>query len=196
MAAKKKDTVSEQEIRDTVPVNDTNTVPETAEKTVPEEPETFVLTADEFHTVHAKIADLTREKDDTIALLQRNQADFENFRRRNAQVRRDGYDDGKKDCITELLAVMDDFDRVVESGSGESALFDGVKLIQKKLHATMEKLGLVEIDVSGVFDANLHNAVMSEKAEGKKPGEILAVLQKGYRLGDRIIRYAMVKVAE
>ena len=196
MAAKKKDTVSEQEIRNTAPVKDKEPAPETAEPIVPEEPETFVLTADEFHTVQAKIADLTRERDETIALLQRNQADFENFRRRNAQVRRDGYDDGRKDCITELLAVMDDFDRMIESGSEESALFDGVKLIQKKLHATMEKLGLVEIDVSGAFDANLHNAVMSEKAEGKKPGEILAVLQKGYRLGDWIIRYAMVKVAE
>lgn len=196
MAAKKKDAVSEQDVRSTASIDPTNSAADTHDKPVAEEPETFVLTAEEFHAVQARISDLTREKDETVALLQRNQADFENFRRRNAQVRRDGYEEGKKDCIAELLAVMDDFDRVIESGTGDGSLLEGVKLIHKKLHATMEKLGLTEIDTSGAFDANLHNAVMSEKEEGKESGTILAVLQKGYRLGDRIIRYAMVKVAE
>lgn len=160
------------------------------------EAESYTLSKEEFVKVQAHIEQLQKERDETVVLLQRNQADFDNFRRRNAQVRKDSYEDGKRDCVAQLLSVLDDFDRVVDSSDGEAAWLDGVKLVQKKLRQTLEKLGLEEVDASGMFDANLHNAVMSEKAEGKEPGTILAVLQKGYRMGDRIIRYAMVKVAE
>lgn len=189
MAAKKKnvDPVNGQEQQDTDTVVEQTKEPET---------ETYTLTKEEFEQVQERIAQLQKDKDETVALLQRNQADFENFRRRNAQVRKDSYDEGKRDCITQLLTVMDDFDRVVEAGTGEPAWLEGAKLVQKKLHATLEKLGLEAIDATGKFDANLHNAVMSEKAEGQEAGTILCVLQKGYRIGDRIIRYAMVKVAE
>ncbi len=189
MAAKKKnmDTVNEPTQQETA---------EQASAQEPAEAESYTLSKEEFLQVQERIARLQQEKEETVALLQRNQADFENFRRRNAQIRKDSYEDGKRDCITELLAVMDDLDRVTESSAGDAAWLDGIRLVQKKLHTTLEKLGLEEIAADGKFDANLHNAVMSEKAEGQEPGTILCVLQKGYRVGDRIIRYAMVKVAE
>ena len=66
----------------------------------------------------------------------------------------------------------------------------------KQLMDTLQKLGLSEIEADGKFDPNLHNAVMQEKVEGKESGEILAVFLKGYRVGDKIIRHTMVKVAE
>ena len=69
-------------------------------------------------------------------------------------------------------------------------------LVQRQLMDTLGKLGLSEIDATGAFDPNFHEAVMQEKAEGRQSGEILAVFQKGYRVGDKIVRHSMVKVAE
>ena len=155
------------------------------------------LTAEEFETVRKHIEALTKERDETIALLQRNQADFENFRRRNASISADSYDEGKRDTIKQLLTVLDCFDRAIENGDTEAEAWrEGVKLTIRQLHEQLEKLGLSVIDAEGMFDPAVHEAVMQEAAEGTESGMILAVLQKGYRVGDRIIRHSMVKVAE
>ena len=162
-----------------------------------EEAESFTLTKSEFEQVQQRMEQLKKDKDETVALLQRNQADFDNFRRRNAQVRHDSFEDGKRETVTALLPVLDDFDRVLENaGTAEDGWLDGVKLVRRKLWESLEKLGLAQIEAEGAFDANLHNAVMAEEAEGKESGTILAVLQKGYRMGDKIIRHSMVKVAK
>jgi len=161
------------------------------------EPESYTLTAEEFEAAKAHIEALQKEKDETVQLLQRIQADFDNFRRRNASVRRDAYEEGKRDSIKELLPVLDSFERAAESaGEDESGMKEGVALVQRQLLDALKKLGLCAIEAEGQFDPNEHEAVMSEKAEGKKSGEILQVLQKGYRVGDKIIRHCMVKVAE
>ncbi|MDO4572651.1 MAG: nucleotide exchange factor GrpE [Clostridia bacterium] len=157
----------------------------------------YTLTAEEFEAARKHIETLTKERDDTVALLQRNQADFENYRRRNASIRADSYDEGRRDTIRELLTVLDNFDRAIENEDAEDAAWrEGVKLAIRQLHERLEKLGLSEIETDGGFDPNMHEAVMQEAVEGKESGEILAVLQKGYRVGDRIIRHSMVKVAE
>ncbi len=160
-------------------------------------PETYVLTAEEMQTARERIEKLQKERDETVALLQRNQADFDNFRRRNAAVRTDSLDEGRRECIRALLPVLDNFDRAMESGSADDAAWrEGVKLVYRQFVETLQKMELSEIDTSGKFDPNLHEAVMQEAAEGKESGEIIAVFQKGYRVGDRIIRHSMVKVAE
>ena len=160
-------------------------------------PETYVLTAEEMQTARERIEKLQKERDETVALLQRNQADFDNFRRRNAAVRTDSLDEGRRECIRALLPVLDNFDRAMESGSADDAAWrEGVKLVYRQFVETRQKMELSEIDTSGKFDPNLHEAVMQEAAEGKESGEIIAVFQKGYRVGDRIIRHSMVKVAE
>lgn len=160
-------------------------------------PETYVLTAEEMQTARERIEKLQKERDETVALLQRNQADFDNFRRRNATVRTDSLDEGRRECIRALLPVLDNFDRAMESGSADDAAWrEGVKLVYRQFVETLQKMELSEIDTSGKFDPNLHEAVMQEAAEGKESGEIIAVFQKGYRVGDRIIRHSMVKVAE
>ena len=94
--------------------------PETVETTeqteqTSETPETVTMTQEELETVKKHIDELQKKLDETVALLQRNQADFDNFRKRNASVRADSYDEGKRDCIKALLPVLDDFDRVAES---------------------------------------------------------------------------------
>ena len=160
-------------------------------------PETYVLTAEEMQTARERIEKLQKERDETVALLQRNQADFDNFRRRNAAVRTDSLDEGRRECIRALLPVLDNFDRAMESDSADDAAWrEGVKLVYRQFVETLQKMELSEIDTSGKFDPNLHEAVMQEAAEGKESGEIIAVFQKGYRVGDRIIRHSMVKVAE
>lgn len=157
----------------------------------------YTLTAEEFETARKHIETLTKERDDTVALLQRNQADFDNYRRRNASIRADSFEEGKRDAIKELLTVLDNFDRAIENDNADDASWrEGVRLAIRQLHEKLEKLGMSEIETDGKFDPNMHEAVMQEAVEGKESGEILAVLQKGYRVGDRIIRHSMVKVAE
>ena len=143
------------------------------------------------------IQTLQKQKDETVALLQRNQADFDNFRRRNASVRADSLEEGKRECIKALLPALDNFDRALQAeGAGDESWREGVRLVHRQLMDSLQKLGLSEIEAEGKFDPNVHEAVMQEKAEGRESGDILAVLQKGYRVGERIVRHSMVKVAE
>lgn len=195
MSKKKKDAPVNENVEQTAQQPDAASgTTETAETAAPE---AYVLTAEEMQTARERIEKLQKERDETVALLQRNQADFDNFRRRNAAVRTDSLDEGRRECIRALLPVLDNFDRAMESGSADDAAWrEGVKLVYRQFVETLQKMELSEIDTSGKFDPNLHEAVMQEKAEGKESGEIIAVFQKGYRVGDRIIRHSMVKVAE
>ena len=138
-----------------------------------------------------------QELDETIRLLQRNQADFENYRRRNNSVRAESYENGKRDAVTELLPSLDDFDRIMANADkADEAWVEGVKLVYRKFTDELRKLGLAEIEAEGKFDPNLHNAVLSEAVDGVEGETILAVLQKGYKMGDKILRHSMVKVSE
>ena len=170
---------------------------ETAETAATEQTsETVTMTQEELETVKQHIDDLQKKLDDTIALLQRNQADFDNFRKRNASVRADSYEEGKRDCIKSLLPVLDDFDRVAASDEKAEGWADGVKLVHRKLAEILKKEGLSEIPSEGAFDPNLHNAVMTEAVEGMESGNIVQTFQKGYQVKDKIIRHSMVKVSE
>jgi molecular chaperone GrpE len=173
-------------------------VNEAAEEQATEEqtPETVTMTKEELETVKKHIDELQKKLDDTIALLQRNQADFDNYRKRNATVRADSYDEGKRDCIKALLPVLDDFDRVAESDPGADGWADGVKLVHKKFAEILKKEGLEEIPSDGAFDPELHNAVMTEAVEGLESGNIVQTFQKGYKVKEKIIRHSMVKVSE
>lgn len=161
------------------------------------EPETYTLTAEEFHAAKAHIEALQKEKDETVALLQRIQADFDNFRRRNATVRAESGEEGKRDCIRALLPVLDNFERAMEHADAcDEGWREGVALVQRQFCDALSKLGLEEIPADGAFDPTLHEAVAREKVEGRAGGEVLLVLQKGYRVGERILRHSMVKVTE
>ena len=160
-------------------------------------PETVTLTAKEFSEVKDHIAALQKEKDETVALLQRNKADFDNYRRRNASIRLDSYEEGIRDCIKALLPALDNLDRATASEAVRDEHWcEGVELAIRQLHELLGKQGLAPIEEDKVFDPNLHDAVMQEKVDGRESGEILMVLQKGYRVKDKIIRHTMVKVAE
>ena len=160
-------------------------------------PEVIQLKREEFLEVKNHIAGLEKERDEMKALAQRVQADFDNFRRRNATVMTDCREEGLRSCIKELLPVLDNFDRAMESAKGvQNDWLEGVRLVQRQLMETLGKCGLKEIPAEGMFDPNLHEAVMQEAAEGAESGAILAVFQKGSQVNDRIIRHSMVKVAQ
>ena len=160
-------------------------------------PEVIQLKREEFLEMKNHIAGLEKERDEMKALAQRVQADFDNFRRRNATVMTDCREEGLRSCIKELLPVLDNFDRAMESAKGvQNDWLEGVRLVQRQLMETLGKCGLKEIPAEGMFDPNLHEAVMQEAAEGAESGAILAVFQKGYQVNDRIIRHSMVKVAQ
>ena len=124
-------------------------------------------------------------------------ADFDNFRRRNASIHADSNQEGARNVIKELLPVLDNFDRALgNSAAVDAAWLAGIQLVHKQLMDTLAKLGMEEIDASGKFDPELHNAVMQDEAEGVESGMITEVFQKGYKVKNRIIRHSMVKVAK
>lgn len=132
-----------------------------------------------------------------LALAQRVQADFENFRRRNENVRADAYADGRKDTAALMLPVLDNLERAVEAaaGSSDEALKNGVGMVLKQMTDAYGKLEVKSIDRLGEkFDPNLENAILQGTAEEGEPGTVCQVLQKGYMIGDKVLRHAMVKV--
>ena len=132
-----------------------------------------------------------------LALAQRVQADFENFRRRNESVRADAYADGRKDTAALMLPVLDNLERAVEAAaeSPDEALKSGVEMVLKQMTEAYAKLDVKPIDRAGEkFDPNLENAILQGTEDEGEPGTVCQVLQKGYLIGDRVLRHAMVKV--
>ena len=135
--------------------------------------------------------------DEYLALAQRVQADFENFRRRNESIRTDAYADGRKDTATLMLPVLDNLERAVEAaaGSPDEALRNGVEMVLKQMADAYGKLDVKPINRLGEkFDPNLENAILQGTEEDGEPGTVCQVLQKGYMIGDKVLRHAMVKV--
>ena len=132
-----------------------------------------------------------------LAMAQRVQADFENYRKRNESVRADAYAEGRKDVAAVMLPVLDNLERAVEAaaGSQDESLKSGVELVLKQMADVYQKLDVSAIDRKGEkFDPNLENAVLQGTEDEGEPGTVCQVLQKGYRMGDKVLRHAMVKV--
>ena len=128
---------------------------EAEEELVPEE--TVTLKQDEFQQVKDHITKLEGERDEMKNLAQRVQADFDNFRRRNASVYADSLAEGERNVIKELLPVIDNFERALNNSENvDQNYVEGVRLVYKQLMDVLTKKGLEEIDASGKFDPELH----------------------------------------
>ena len=133
--------------------------------------------------------------DEYLNMAQRVQADFENFRRRTKATRAEAFEDGAREFIKQLLPVVDNLERAISQETSDENLMTGVKLVYKQLMDALEKRGVTIIDRPGEkFDPSLENAVMQGTADEGEPGTVCAVLQKGYKMGDFVLRHAMVKV--
>jgi molecular chaperone GrpE len=144
-------------------------------------------------------AELQRERDDYYDRWVRKAAEFENYRKRVERERREQADQTVMDLLSELLLVVDDFDRalIVEAGDEAAAYRKGVELIHAKLNDLLRKNGVTPIDALGAdFDPNIHQAVMQEVSPDHREGEVIGELRRGYMIGDRLLRPAMVKVAK
>ena len=157
--------------------------------------EPMTLSAEEVKALKEKLDKLEAEKEDAIKQAQRLQAEFENYRKRNASLASDSRDDGVRETVKQLLPVVDNFERALVNAP-EDGFAQGIRNIAKQLSDALAKCGAEELPAEGQFDPHLHEAVMKDNVEGKESGEITAVLQKGWRVKGKIVRYAMVKVNE
>ena len=169
--------------------------PEQAEKAVPDGEEIQESAQAETAALEKELEETRAQRDEDLDLVQRKQAEFANYRRRTESVRQEAYDDGRRDAIEKLLPVVDNLERALDAAGEESALRSGVEMVLRQTLETLTKMGVETIDPMGQpFDAELHNAVMQGSAEEGEPGTVCMVLQKGYKLGARVSRHAMVKV--
>jgi molecular chaperone GrpE len=125
-------------------------------------------------------------------------ADFDNYRKRTAREHAALTQRANERLLNELLPVLDDLERALEAAEHheEAEVLAGVEMTKSALAAALASEGLVEIETAGPFDPHVHEALLTQPGEGAEPGSILQVVQKGYRLGDAVLRPARVVVAE
>ena len=133
--------------------------------------------------------DLTKDR------LLRLTAEYDNYRKRTTKEKESIYADAYIDVIKEILPVIDNLERAMAAEGNVDDLKKGVEMTMKGCQDAFVKLGVEEIDASGEFDPNFHNAVMHIEDEGLDKNVIAEVFQKGYKKGEKIIRHTMVKVA-
>lgn len=143
-----------------------------------------------------KIAALEKENAELNDRFLRICAEYDNFRRRSQKEKEGLYGEIKADTVTKFLPVYDNLERALKQGTEDEAYRKGVEMIMTQFTSTLEKLGVTPIECLGEkFDPTLHNAVMHVDDGEKGENEIVEVFQKGFRLGDKVVRFAMVKVA-
>ncbi|MBS5660043.1 MAG: nucleotide exchange factor GrpE [Clostridiales bacterium] len=126
----------------------------------------------------------------------RQVAEFDNFRKRTAKEKQDTYSYALMKCITEFLPVMDNFERALACETQDTEYQKGIEMIYTQLTEMLKKLGVSEIEAEGKpFDPILHNAVSQKEDDNFGENVVCQVFQKGYQLGDKVIRHAMVVVA-
>jgi molecular chaperone GrpE len=139
---------------------------------------------------------LRAENEELIDTLQRVKADFDNFRKRAARDQEALVARAGERIVKELLPVLDDLERALEAVESheEAKLEEGVKLVHRQLEQLLEREGLAPVETDGKFDPHVHEALLTQPSASEE-GSVIEVLQKGYRLGDRVLRPARVVVA-
>ena len=137
--------------------------------------------------------ELENYKDKNVRLL----AEFDNFKKRSVNERKNLTKYMGESFIKELIPVIDDFSRILDSTKEESPLLEGIKLVKSKLDKLFEENGVKSFEsVGDTFDPELHEALMSQESENKKNGIVLSEFEKGYRYHDKILRHAKVVVSK
>jgi molecular chaperone GrpE len=144
-----------------------------------------------------RLAEVEREREEYLNDLKRVAADFENYRKRVARDQEGLVARAHERLVKELLPVLDDLERALEAAAQheEAKLEEGVRLVHRELVEALAREGLVEVETDGQFDPHVHEALVSQPSE-QEDGSVIEVLQKGYRLGDRVLRPARVVVSQ
>lgn len=165
--------------------------PDTAETVVETAPTPEELTA--ALESAAKAAEALKDKEDQFLRLA---AEYDNFRRRSQKEKETVWADAKADTALAFLPVYDNLERALKVECSDAAYVKGVEMTMTQLREVLGKLGIEEIPALGqTFDPNFHNAVMHVDDEGAEENTIVEVFQTGFKSGDKVIRFAMVKVA-
>lgn len=150
-------------------------------------------------TTDNELDTIRRERDEIYDRLLRKTAEFDNYRKRVDKERRDQAEWAAADVIADVLNAVDDFERALaaEAPPEAQAYRAGVELIHRQLSEVLRRRGVTTFDSLGVdFDPHLHQAVAYEESPGAREGEVIGELRKGYKLGDRLLRPALVRVAK
>jgi len=136
------------------------------------------------------------KSDEYYEHLKRNMAEFDNFKKRITKEKDMMYNTISANIISELLPILDNFDKALNAETADESYKNGIVMIYNQLMETLNKLGVEEIEaLNSTFDPNFHEAVMHVEDENYGEKEVTEVFRKGYKIGDKIIRHAMVKVA-
>ncbi len=143
-----------------------------------------------------RLASLEAERDEYLNDLKRVAAEFENYRKRVTRDQESLVARAHERLVKELLPVLDDLERALAAAElhEEAKLEEGVRLVHRELRSALDREGLAEIETNGHFDPHVHEALLSQPSEAEE-GSVLEVLQKGYRLGDHVLRPARVVIA-
>ncbi|HET9591713.1 MAG TPA: nucleotide exchange factor GrpE [Solirubrobacterales bacterium] len=143
------------------------------------------------------LADAEQQKEEYLELARRTKADFENFRKRAAQQAQEAQLRGKIDVAREVIDAVDNLERALEAADGsEDGLRSGVEMVLSGLRETLSRNGVEAVDPKGEkFDPTKHEALSTQPVEGTESGVVVEVLQKGYALGDQLVRPARVVVS-
>ena len=189
-----------EEIEATAPAAETGETPaEPAEAKKPEsgagEEKKHKETKRELAQLREKVSELEKTLSEEKEKYLRMLAEYDNFRKRSQKEREGIYTDAVSDVVGQILPIADNLERAGKFSDGEKVA-EGLRLTMNALNECLNKLGVTAFGAPGdTFDPNLHNAIMHEEDESRGEGEIVEVVQPGYKRGDKIIRYAMVKVA-
>ena len=144
-----------------------------------------------------ELADALRERDEYLDALQRLKAEFDNYRKRVARDQQELAARAHERLVRQLVPVLDDLERALEAASEheEAKLEEGVRLVHRQLAELLAREGLVEVETNGKFDPHSQEALLAQPSE-EEEGTVIQVLQKGYKLGDLVLRPARVVISQ
>ncbi len=185
-----------QNAAENTPEKDVNQTPETPQEEtaeVPEEQEIFTVTREQMEKMEGLAKALAAEQDKYLRLA----AEYDNYRKRTAKEKESLYTDAKIDTVNAMLGVYDNLERgIAQYGDEESPHRKGLEMVFNQFKESLKKLGVETMDAVGQpFDPEKHNAVMHIEDESYGENTVVEVLQQGFTLGDKVLRFAIVKVA-
>ncbi|MGN1481752.1 nucleotide exchange factor GrpE [Porcipelethomonas sp.] len=143
-----------------------------------------------------KIEELEAKLKDSDDKYLRLYAEYDNYRKRTAKEKIESYGDATSKCVADILPVLDSFERAIEAECADEAFKNGMQMIYNQFKEALKKIGVTEMEALGnEFDPNLHNAIKQVEDENFGENTVCEIFQKGYMLNDRVIRHAVVAVA-
>lgn len=144
-----------------------------------------------------ELASVTKERDEYLDALQRLKAEFDNYRKRVARDQQELAARAHERLVKELVPILDDLERALEAVAQheEARLEEGVRLVHRSLGDLLSREGLTEVETAGKFDPHTQEALLSQPSD-EEEGSVIQVLQKGYKLGDRVLRPARVVISQ